>query len=421
MRRERWFDEIDAWFGDQDNENRERARQVDSSPLDKNLWVEGATNVNAILAVRRAFKLLEAGESFRVITSTKAMAEMIRFGVETMSGRRVDRGLAVHVESWERGVIEPGSISAPEFNRLLILENEGKPRFFVDSSMKPGSNSWLSLEREHGVRFHPCSERVFKALSLHWHWSPFEEHPCTAEPFREVVATGDVDPTAFLHRPWATLSRQWEERDTISNMIIICPEEFTRVDPDCTEFAINEYRKFILPRAKNFSLFIDRLSRERDRPSFLRDELVFNRFYFAISRAFPTGLSCYASRGDEMRFILDKIREEKLEDAMIVAPNNELGALTLEFLNQEDFTDKKANVQFHAGGWLHFRFDDPSLPFITTYNRANGLSFENVFIPFMSKRPAFEVMAIASCATRQLFITTNKYDFEQSSPRLHGC
>jgi hypothetical protein len=357
MRKERWFGDWDTWVDDLDR--REKVKAIDSSPLDKNLWVEGATNVNAILAVRRAFKLLEAGESFRVITSTKAMARMIRFGIETLARSNEP------ADDQEFGHMIGPYIG---YHRVFHLEN------------------YVGWRGRGAGRFH-----------------------------------------------WNTLGA--------SNLILVYPEEFMQHGPDNDQdddqdgdqdtswslawprdpgrpFTLENYKYEILPYAKNLSFFINCISDTNRRPYFLRDELPFNSFNFMRGSNRPTESGIFNSREEEMRFILDKIREEKLEDAMIVAPNNELAEEMYEF-----FKNEGVKVQAHFGEWcngyhpnfngvLDFHFDDPSLPFITTYNRANGLSFENVFIPFSGVRPGWVEAAITDCATKQVFMTTNADDVQ---------
>lgn len=425
-----YFMRADKWFISNLDDTQ---RAIVVSDVNRNIIVQGSAGSGKTnLAIHRAKQASLFGGSYAIVIFTRALRRMIASGMRALG---LDDQKIIYDWAWdETGFQLNGTVLFRNDNMdILYLVNGDDIRSFQRISgchdIKAAEESCPGTQVV-GLDFGDC---VGYDLYCRYkrRWSFFREvsavdvnlDKCTAissavlytrvpDKLDYLIVDEAQDFSAkklkekFLSRVGKTYalfgdSAQMIYRNQGSSMDDI--RETCQADP---YFLVNNYRlpKSIAKVAQSIPIpAIDLMSRNmKDRG---------NSDYPNYPKPMVTA---YSDRNAEMKGILDKIREEDLDDVAILVPTDEDLKQVYYFLKENGV---ESQVLFRTGKTAPFRTIDTldmannDLPCIMTYHAAKGTEFDNVFVPFANRamlpdRNAFYVACTRS--SHSLFISYSR-------------
>lgn len=443
---------LDNWFITNPDSSQQEVLKV---PLGQNLIVKGAAGSGKTnMAIYRAN---QAGDnSFVIVVYTVALKKMVRYGLSELG---LDKDRVVHEWSWiHRGIEISGDVFCLKGGNnygingsLLILKTNEEIRFFVsrdDYHLIINSRKFMTYEvrpvdnpLEVSIDFDDWVEnRFYYTFFRRARW--FKQIELINFQFTPNGVNFIFIPSGFL----------FKDKGIVNYLII----------DEGQDFSISDYQKYFISQAKkaitifgdtNQQLYkqhgtsIDNIASNFKYPLL---NLNFNyRIPKAIARiaqkipaphldllsnnrknngnsdfpAFPKPIikKCN-SEEDELKFILNRIETEGMDDVAILLPNNNI----IEKVHKL-FSDKGIGTQVRytvdlpenrgAGIYPMFRsvdtldFTNQDLPCILTFHSAKGTEFDNVFIPFADDDNGIERNSFYVAVTRssnRIFITYSR-------------
>lgn len=443
---------LDNWFITNPDISQQEVLRV---PIRQSIIVKGAAGSGKTnMAIYRAN---QAGDdTFVIVVYTVALKKMVRYGLNELG---LDKDRVVHEWSWiHRGIEITGDLFCLSGNNnyglngnLLILKTSEGLRVFVDKEQ------YMNIVRTgtfNTYRIRPVQNPIEVSIDFDdWVENRFYyTFYRRSRWFKEVqIENFQFNPTdeRFVFIPSGFL---FKEKGTVNYLII----------DEGQDFSIDDYRNnFISQAAKSITIFgdnsqliykqrgtkIDEIQKQLRYP--LKD-LKFNyripKTIAKVAQKIPVdkpdllsqnrknnGNSDFPSfpkpiikkcnsEDEELKFILNRIEIESMDDVAILLPsNNIIEKVHNLFSNRGIGTQVRYTVDLpenrRAGIYPMFRsvdtldFTNQDLPCILTFHSAKGTEFDNVFIPFADDDNGIERNAFYVAVTRsssRLFITYSR-------------
>jgi len=448
MRLEKWFiSNLDDY-----------QRKVIVESIDKNIIVQGSAGSGKTnLAIHRAAKAKSAGGSYAILILTVALKRMIAYGMKALGLDHeriayewawqnrgfdltgdvyckqhkqvvklpVSRNNAIEIEEVENPIVD-------DADHLYLVVNDKVRKFQRVRRDTPGYET--KIKTCYGLDF---ANWVAASYYRAWH------RRCSF--FEEVDVDGDFDVSNSNYGliPSGTLYKPREEK--IDYLIV----------DEAQDFHVSDYTNNISPFVgKSLTLLGDsnqKLIRNGSGIEELRahfsDYKPFDLYYnYRLPKAIAKvaqkivktdtdllstnmkdgGESDYPnypkpiikkcqSREDELRWIINKIKMEDLDDVAILVPYESDIVFVKDFFTQNGITEiavhyrTSKDVPFFTISTLDFTNND--LPCVLNYYAAKGTEFDNVFVPFADRGKIESENALYVACTRashSLFITYSK-------------
>lgn len=446
MRLEKWFiSNLDDY-----------QRKVIVESIDKNIIVQGSAGSGKTnLAIHRAAKAKNAGGTYAIVILTVALKRMIAYGMKALGldHERIayewawqNRGFDLtgdvyckqHKEVVKRKIWRDNAFVTVEMNipvvddkeNLYLVVNDKVRKFHFVSRETPDYE--MKKKSCYGLDF---ANWVDDAYYRAWNrrWSYFEEVDNDDDFDISNDSKYGIIPSGTLYKP---------KEDKIDYLIV----------DEAQDFNISDYVNRILPFVrKSMTLLGDtnqKLIKNGSGIDVLRrhfsDYKPFDLYYnyrlpkaiakvaqkivkddtdLIISNMKDGGASDYPfypkpiikkcqSKEDELKWIINKIKMEDLDDVAILVPRESDIVFVKDYFAQNGITE--IAVHYRTGKSAPFftistlDFTNNDLPCVLNYYAAKGTEFDNVFVPFANRGNIESENALYVACTRasyQLFIT----------------
>lgn len=436
MRLEKWFiNNLDDF-----------QRKVIVESIDKNIIVKGvAGSGKTNLAIHRAAKAKSSGGSYAILILTVALKRMVAYGMKELG---LDNERIAYDWAWRnRGFDLNGEVFCKQhkefvngIERIVIEEKDKETLYLVNNNkirkfklaFKEYQPAYSKCAGFYGIDFADwVADAYYRAWARRYSW--FEE----VEPDKNF-STSNPDygliPSGTLYKPC----------ENIIDYIIV---------DEAQDFNVSVYKNSLIQQVgKSLTLLGDSNQKlissgsaieviEKELADFKPFELYYNyRLPKSIAKVAQRivanekndlmttnrkdgGDSDYPnypkpiikkcrSKEDELRWIINIIKSEDMDDVAILVPNEEDIKYVLDFFAQNGIT--QTQVHYRTSKTVPFRtintldFSNNDLPCILNYYAAKGSEFDNVFVPFAENGKVDSVNAFyVACtrASRSLYIS----------------
>ena len=432
MRLEKWFiSNLDDY-----------QRKVIVESIDKNIIVQGSAGSGKTnLAIHRAAKAKSAGGTYAILILTVALRRMVAYGMKELGldNERIaydwawqNRGFDLNGEVFcKQHFINQNGVDIPivDDKDILYLVNNNNVRKFHKVTWDVYSKNKMNY---YGIDFADwVADAYYRAWGRRCSW--FEE----VEPDKDFSTSNTnygLIPSGTLYKPC----------ETVIDYLIV---------DEAQDFNVLDYKNRLIQQAgKSLTLLGDTNQKliskgskmeeiEKELNWFKPFELYYNyRMPKSIAKVAQRivanekndlmtnnrkddGNSDYPyypkpvikkcrSKEDELRWIINIIKSEDMDDVAILVPNEEDIKYVLDFFAQNGIS--QTQVHYRTGKTVPFRtintldFSNNDLPCILNYYAAKGSEFDNVFVPFAENGKVDSVNAFYVACTRashSLYIT----------------
>lgn len=440
---------LDNWFITNPDASQQEVLKV---PIEQNLIVKGAAGSGKTnMAIYRAN---QAGDnSFVIVVYTVALKKMVRYGLSELG---LDKDRVVHEWSWiHRGIEISGDLFCLKGSNehglnknLLILKTGDEMRYFVsmdDYQSAVNSRKFMSYDvrtidnpLEVSIDFDDWVENRFYYTFYRRRMS-FKQLELINLQFTPKSDSFVFIPSGFL----------FKEKGIVNYLII----------DEGQDFSVSDYQSNFISQAKKAITILGDTNQQLYRHRGTSIDNIASSFKFpmlnlnynyripkAIAKvaqkvpiphidlltnnrknngnsdfpAFPKPIvkKCN-SEEEELKFILNRIETEGMDDVAILLPNNNIIEKVHKLLSDKGIgTQVRYTVDLpenrSAGIYPIFKsvdtldFTNQDLPCILTFHSAKGTEFDNVFIPFADDDKGIERNSFYVALTRssnRVFIT----------------
>lgn len=442
---------LENWFISNPDSSQQEVLKV---PINENLVVKGAAGSGKTnMAIYRANQA--GSDSFVIVVYTIALAKMIRFGLSELG---LDKDRVVHEWSWvSRGINVSGDLfclSGPDntLNRdLLILKTDDATRCFVTKDKYDA----IVTERKF-LNFNV--EKIVNPLEVSidfddWVDDSFYRTFYRRKRWFKQVNFVNFNPDLNNDSKFTFIPAGYIFKDKGDVNYVIVDEG--------QDFSLSSYSQHFISQAKksltvfgdtNQRIYKDRFCDIEDVSKSFKYPLLNLDYNYRVPKTIAkiaqkipqpnidllsnnkksNGDSDYPSfpkpiikkcdeEEDELKFILNRIQTEAMDDVAILLPTEEHVKKVHKFFSEMNIgtqvriavdigVTSLGNRKFKRVDTLDFTNHD--LPAILTYHSGKGTEFDNVFIPFaeqdmnLDRNPFYVAVTRASS---MVFITYTRY------------
>lgn len=432
MRLEKWFiSNLDDY-----------QRKVIVESIDKNIIVKGvAGSGKTNLAIHRAAKAKNAGGSYAILILTVALRRMVAYGMKELG---LDSERIAYDWAWRnRGFDLNGDVYCRQHTKfengrerivvddssIIYLVNSNVIRKFRKVSPVVHSNNGAGY---YGIDFADWVEDAFYyAWGRRCSWFEevtMDEEFSTSNPHYGLVPSGilykpcegvidyiivdeaqDFNVLAYKNRLIQQAGKSLTLLGDSNQKLISSGSKMEDIEKQLEGFKPFElYYNYRLP--KSIAKVAQKIVSNE------KNDLMTNNRKDGGDSDYPNYpkpiIKKCRSKEDELRWIINIIKAEDMDDVAILVPNEADIKYVLDFFLQNGIT--QTQVHYRTSKTVPFRtintldFSNNDLPCILNYYAAKGSEFDNVFVPFAENGKVDSVNAFyVACtrASRSLYIT----------------